>query len=128
MAEEGGRLAEGHDNTVVPKPSGRQADGCGYSLQRPGFIRLGRGRGDERRRFRRPAEDLTPDKDREEAEEGEAQAPLEGSADLSVIYEDHHHDGRQGDEGRAGERKAHDAVADRRKSVRARGAITRAHL
>src|SRR5437016_13392558 len=69
-----------------------------------------------------------PDEDREEAEEGEAQAPPEGSAELSVIYEDHHDDGGQGYEGRAGEPKADDAVADRRKSVRARGTIARPHL
>src|SRR5439155_1201719 len=94
-------------------PSRRAADGRGYGVQLPGFVRLGRGREDERGRFRRPAEDLTPDEDREEAEEGEAQAPLEGSAELSVIYEDHHHDGGHGDEGRVGERKGDDAVADR---------------
>src|SRR5438309_10061423 len=128
MVEEGGPRARGHEDLAVPKPSGRPADGCGYSLQLPGFIRLGRGRGNERGRFRRPAEDLTPDEDREEAEEGEAQAPLEGTAELSVIYEDNHHDGGQGDKRAAGERKADDAVAERRKSVRARGTITRAHL
>src|SRR5207249_447385 len=88
----------------------------------------GRGRENERGRFRSPTEDLMPDEDREEAEEGEAQAPPEGSAELSVIYEDHHDDGGQGYEGRTGERKADDAVADRRKSVRARGTIARPHL
>src|SRR5439155_409471 len=80
--------------------------GRGYGLQLPGFVRLGRGRENERGRFRSPTEDLMPDEDREEAEEGEAQAPPEGSAELSVIYDDHHDDGGQGYEGRTGERKA----------------------
>src|SRR5439155_22889726 len=126
--KEGDPSAYGQEDLAVPQHSGRPADGRGYGHQLAGFVRLGRGRENERGRFRSPAEDLMPDEDREEAEQGEAQAPLEGSAELSVIYEDHHHDGGQGDEGRVGERKADDAVADRRKSVRARGTITRAHL
>src|SRR5207247_1665073 len=117
-----------HVDLAVRQPSGRPAYGRGYGLQLPGFVRLGRGRENERGRFRRPTEDLMPDEDREEAEEGEAQAPPEGSAELSVIYEDHHDDGGQGYEGRTGERKADDAVADRRNSVRARGTIARPHL